>query len=137
MEYLIGAIVAIGSYIVLMKYANTLKVEEDSYAVTYSQSYIYEMIKPAMQATTNMMPDVPHQSTNYLKNVYMKIMVVKNKAYWIKDNRFIVADIVDGEVQKENAKEVDTMNMDKVELDEMLFIVEKLREGEDDSRSAG
>lgn len=136
MEYFIGAIVAIGSYIVLMKHVNTLKVEEDSYTVIYSQSHIYEMIKPAMQAMPDMVPDVPHQSTNYVKNVYMKIMVVKNKAYWIKDNRFIVADIVDGEVQKENAKEVDTMNMDKVELDEMLFIVEKLREGEDDSRSA-
>jgi len=49
----------------------------------------------------------------------------------------MVADIVDGQVDKSNSQEVDTMSMDKVQLDEMMFIVEKLREGEDDSRGSG
>jgi len=72
-----------------------------------------------------------------LKNSYMKVMVVKNKAYWIKDNTFYVTDVVEGEVVKENAKQVDTMAMDKVELKEIMFIVEKLREDDDDNWSSG
>jgi hypothetical protein len=44
---------------------------------------------------------------------------------------------VDGKVQKETQKEVDTMSMDKVELKEMLFIVEKLREDSDDNWGSG
>jgi hypothetical protein len=41
----------------------------------------------------------------------MKVMVVSNKAYWIKNNALYVADVVEGEVQKETTKEVDTMSM--------------------------
>jgi hypothetical protein len=67
----------------------------------------------------------------------MKIMIVKDRAYWIKDNTFYVATVVDGQVNKETAKEVDTMAMSKVELDEMMFIVEKLREDNNDSRGPG
>lgn len=137
MEYLIGAVVAIASYLVVMKYSASLQIKENKYQVHYSQSHVYDLIKPALEMLPEMFPEVKTQSKSYLKNVYMKIMIVQDKAYWIKDNKFLVADIVDGEVNKENAKEVDTISMDKVELDEMLFIVEKLREGEDDSRSAG
>lgn len=137
MEYLIGAAIAIFSYVFLSRFVKGLEVKEDSYSVVYSQSYVYELVKPALDLMPDQSFEINGQSKNYLKNVYMKIMVVNNKAYWIKDNRFIVADIVDGEVNKEGAKEVDTMSMNKVELDEMLFIIEKLREGEDDSRSAG
>jgi len=134
MEYVVGALVAVLSYYVLMKAAVSLQRVENSYEVRYSQSHIYDLIKPALSLLPDDGPAIKTQSKNYLKNVYMKIMVVQDKAYWIKDNRFIVADIVDGEVNKENAREVDTMNMDKVELDEMMFIVEKLREDEDDDR---
>jgi len=48
-----------------------------------------------------------------------------------------VTDVVEGEVVKENAKQVDTMAMDKVELKEIMFIVEKLREDDDDNWSSG
>jgi hypothetical protein len=41
-------------------------------------------------------------------------------------------------INKEAAEQVDTMGMDKVQLDKMLFIMDKLREGiNDDSRGSG
>ena len=52
-----------------------------------------------------------------------------DRAYWIKDNTFYEANLVDGEVDKNTTKVVDTMTMDKVELDKMAFIVQKLTEG--------
>jgi hypothetical protein len=58
-----------------------------------------------------------------------RMIFTEDKAYWIKDNAFYEAKVVDGEIDKENAKVVDTMAMDKVELDKMIFIVEKLTEG--------
>lgn len=137
MEYLIGAIVAVASYIVLLRYTKSLYEIESSYRVNYSQSHVYELVKPALDVLPDMSPTISTQSKAYLKNVYMKIMVVQDKAYWIKDNKFMVAEIIDGEIDKSNSQEVDTMNMDKVELDEMIFIVEKLREGDDDSRGSG
>ena len=137
MEYFIGAAITMMAYIITNRLAKKQMPEDDALKITYSQSHIYELMRPYMDAVGPLDEPIKTQSVNYLKNVYMKIMVVQDKAYWIKDNKFMVAKIVDGQVDKENSAEVDTMNMDKVELDEMLFIVEKLREGEDDSRGSG
>jgi hypothetical protein len=41
-------------------------------------------------------------------------------------------------IDKDSAEQVDTISMDKVQLDKMLFIMDKLREGiNDDSRGSG
>lgn len=69
------------------------------------------------------------QSINYINKNHLRVMVVDNNAYWIKNNTFYVADLVDGQIDNETTREVDTMTMDKVQLDKMLFIVGKLTEG--------
>jgi hypothetical protein len=67
----------------------------------------------------------------------IKVIIFDNDAYWIKDNIFYKAPLVNEIIDKEAAEEVDTIHMDKVQLDKMLFIMDKLREGiEDDSRSS-
>ena len=61
-----------------------------------------------------------------------------DQAYWIKDNIFYKAPLVGQSIDKDLAEEVDTISMDKVQLDKMLFIMDKLREGiNDDSRGSG
>ena len=67
------------------------------------------------------------QSKNHLNESHIKVIINKGMAYWIKNNLFYTARVVDGEIDKENAKVVDTMGMDKVELDKMLFIIDQLR----------
>ena len=59
-------------------------------------------------------------------------------AYWVKDNIFYEASITNSGVDSATTKVVDTIGMDSVELDKMLFIMDKLREGLDnDSGSTG
>ena len=58
------------------------------------------------------------------------MLIVEGKAYWTKNNVFYVSNIVDGDIDKNNAQVVDTMGMNKVELDKMLFIIDQLRKGE-------
>ena len=138
MEYLIGAAITMIAYIVTNRIAQKQAAGVDQLAsITYTQSYVYEMIRPYLDIVGPLEDDTDRQSVKYLSNVYMKIMIVKDKAYWIKDNIFYVADVIDGQVNKENARAVDTMAMSKVELDEMIFIVEKLREDHNDSRDSG
>jgi hypothetical protein len=75
---------------------------------------------------------VHHDKTN------IRVIIVENSAYWIKDNIFYKAPLVNELIDKESAEQVDTINMDKVQLDKMLFIMDKLREGiNDDSRGSG
>jgi hypothetical protein len=137
MEYLIGAAITMMAYIITNRLAKKQFPEEESLRITYSQSHVYELTKPYVDMFGPIEENLVTQSQNYIKNVYMKIMIVKDKAYWIKDTRFMVANIVDGQVDKANSAEVDTMSMDRVELDEMLFIVEQLRGDENDSRGSG
>ena len=46
--------------------------------------------------------------------------------------------MIDNLISKDSAIQVDTIHMDKVQLDKMLFIMDRLREGiNDDSRGSG
>jgi hypothetical protein len=137
-DFLIGSIVTIIAYAVSQRIVSKhISKQEALGTINYSQSHIYDLMRPFLEFTEVFEPDAPRQSLNYIKNAYMKVMVVSDKAYWIKNNTFYVAEVVEGEVRKETTKEVDTMSMDKVELNEMLFIVEKLREENDDYRGSG
>ena len=72
---------------------------------------------------------IQHEKTN------IKVIIFDNDAYWIKDNIFYKAPLVNQLIDKDSAEQVDTIHMDKVQLDKMLFIMDKLREGKsDDSR---
>lgn len=71
----------------------------------------------------------PTQSKRHFENSTMRVLFIEDKAYWIKNNALYVAEIRDGEVDESSAIQVDTMAMNKVELDKTIFIVEKLREG--------
>jgi ribosomal 30S subunit maturation factor RimM len=138
LEYFVGAAITMIAYMITNKIVKKdFQKNENVLKITYSQSHIYELMAPLLDYAPKLEEATKRQSSNFLKNAYMKVMVVKNKAYWIKDNTFYVADVLDGEVVKENAKEVDTMSMDKVELNEMMFIVEKLREDNNDTWSSG
>lgn len=66
----------------------------------------------------------------------VRIVITGSTAYWIFDNNVFQAPIAeDGTVDYQSALPIDTMGMNKVELDKLSFIVEKLTEGNDDDRS--
>jgi hypothetical protein len=76
-------------------------------------------------------PKMPKtQSMQHVDRHTLRAIVVDDNMYWIINNAFYVADIVDGNVEENTTRLVDTMTMDKVQLDKIMFIVEKLREGD-------
>lgn len=77
------------------------------------------------------------QSKVHYDKTNIKVIIFDNSAYWIKDNIFYKAPLVNQLIDKESAEQVDTIHMDKVQLDKMLFIMDKLREGiSDESRGS-
>ena len=78
------------------------------------------------------------QSKVHYDKTNIKVIIFDSQAYWIKDNIFYRAPIVNEIIDKDSAEQVDTIHMDRVQLDKMLFIMDKLREGiNDDSRGSG
>jgi hypothetical protein len=126
MEYFIGSITTIILLSVLLFFTRRIPAQE-SISIQTSQSYLFELIgRDIMVHDIN--KSKPTQSSKYLERIFIKIIIVKNKAYWIKDNVFYVADMIDNDVDKSTAKEVDIMSMNKVQLEEAMFIIDKLKE---------
>jgi hypothetical protein len=135
MEYFIGSIVTIVLLGALAFFTRRLPMD-DSISIQTSQSYLFSLIgKTLLLESLNRQQN--SQSKAHSKKIYVKILIVRNKAYWIKDNVFYVANVVDNDVDKSSAKEVDIMAMDKVQLEEAMFIIDKLKEDSYDSRDSG
>jgi kynurenine formamidase len=128
MEYLLGAsitaITIFFTYRWLIKNAAPLK----SLKVVATQSRTNELIKKILIPDQSF-PKATSQAMKHFDSRSVRVLIIDSQAYWITDNTVFAADVVNGEVQKDTAKEVDTMDMDKVQLKKMIFIVEKLKEG--------
>ena len=68
------------------------------------------------------------QSTEFMENKLSRILFTENQAYWISDNAVYKANVIQNEIDKNTIEKVDIMTMDKVELDKMIFIIDKLTE---------
>ena len=67
-----------------------------------------------------------------------KVIFVDNQAYWVSENTFFVAESVNGEIQRQTARPVNTNGLSKVDLNKMLFILDSLKNGsKNDSGSSG
>lgn len=139
MEFVIGAFTAFGLFVAANLILRTPVSKMQSTKIRYSQSHVYSLVSPLLEYVPDPPKDQPvRQSNNFVKDSYTKVLILDDNAYWIKDQALYTAEIVDGMVDKETTRRVDTMTMDKVELDKTMFIVEKLREGLDnDSSSPG
>ncbi len=92
-----------------------------------SQSHIHNLIYLSSEPIKNNIKKT--QSKVHDAKTNIKVIIMDNQAYWIKDNLFYTADMsIDGNVNKDTTRTVDTMNMNSVQLDKMMFIIDKLRE---------
>lgn len=137
MEYLIGSLITILGMLVISKISK--KTVEDTragkYRVVYNQSHVYKILRPyiLLDSLINK-EDKRTQVMDYEDSMYVRVMVVDDQAYWIKDNTFFTADMVDNNLDNESTRTVDTMGMDDVQLKKMMFIVDKLTEGTPNDR---
>jgi hypothetical protein len=118
-------------YIYLLR--NSAKNKKETIISQSMLQYRYSKRKNnSRRLKTNSQSKIHYDKTN------IKVIIFDNNAYWIKDNIFYKAPLVNQLIDKDAAEQVDTIHMDKVQLDKMLFIMDKLREGiKDDSRGSG
>lgn len=98
--------------------------------IAHTQAALFEMTKTTDKTLELLSPKLNTQATKYQNSNLLRIIFVDKQAYWIKESVFYTADLDDfGFIDAESTRAVDTMTMDKVQLDKMSFIVEKLTEG--------
>jgi hypothetical protein len=122
-----------------MKYFEKLySLSKPTQQYNFSQSSLHEVIKPLLPI--DLFTPEPKKTQSFLheQRTNLRVIIMDGLAYWIKDNKFYEADIMGNDIDKDSARVVDTMGLDKVQLDKMLFIMDRLREGlPNDSGSAG
>jgi hypothetical protein len=136
MNSIYGAATATASLLILLIIYLIINKKSKKPAQIISQSmlqYRYSNRKKnSRKLNTRTQSKVHYDKTN------IKVIIFDSQAYWIKDNIFYRAPIVNEIIDKDSAEQVDTIHMDRVQLDKMLFIMDKLREGiNDDSRGSG
>jgi hypothetical protein len=106
--------------------------------MAYSQSAIHSMIKDFLPKQIFQKPRVISQSLKHTEKNVVKVIVIDDIAYWVKDSIFYTAQTRNGDILHETARPVDVENMPKNELDKMLFILDNLdRRNNNDSGSSG
>jgi hypothetical protein len=128
LEYLIGAIVTTATILLTYRWFIANSITKKSFKVSISQSRTNELMK-SFFIKNESFPAATTQSMKHFDSINLRILILEEQAYWIKNNAVFVAEVINGEIEKDTAKEVDTMAMDKVQLNKLMFIVEKLKEG--------
>jgi hypothetical protein len=128
LEYFLGSLITSLSMLFAYRIVESYKAKNKTIKLVISQSRTNEFIKKILMPD-NSFPPATSQSMKHFDSVHLRILIVDNKAYWITNNAVFAADVINGQVEKETTAEVDTMGMDNVQLKQMMFIVEKLKEG--------
>ncbi len=138
MEYLIGSFTTF-ALVLLMSFFKKDSTEKQKVTVRYSQSHIFDLVRPLLPPISNKpIKKRISQSTKYEEKTNIRVLIIDNVAYWVKENVFYKASVLNNGVDSDTTQVVDTIGMDSVELDKMLFIMDRLREGLDsDSGSTG
>lgn len=128
MEYFLGSLITL----LIMAYFSkrTQQVMSKKLkSVQLSQSYIDSLVSQKILDILLPPEKKKTQSNNHFKKNEVRVIVVEGEAYWIVDQTLYVANMVDGAVDNDTTRRVDTMTMDDVQLEKTQFIVQKLTEG--------
>jgi hypothetical protein len=125
-------IFAIGSLTTLLAIAiiNKRKAENRKRMYFMRQSTLYKVIKTIAPQTIEARIKKDTQSQFHKnKSVVRVLQAPNNKAYWVKDNIFYSADIINGEFDPTAGTPVDTINASKKELETLMVILDNLKNG--------
>lgn len=131
LEYILGFLLTIG----LLAYffvKNKEIMYEKEFTIKYRQSHIFELIKPSINFSKKRI--VNRQSDEHEKKINIKVLIMDDKAFWIKNNAVYTAPVENDEIIKGSATQVDIMGMDEVELGKIMFIIDQLTERQDNDR---
>jgi hypothetical protein len=137
MEYFLGSLITLISLFVFNNMLKKITKHKISIPV-FTQTEKVELLKNYLVSVIARKPEQKTQSKTHLKKNSMRAFFLGKDVYWIENGFLFTAKITNNEIDESTKKRVDTHSLDKVELDKISFIVDKLTEGnKDDSGNSG
>jgi hypothetical protein len=132
MEYFLGSAITLLAMFVTTRLISYNKFDKKNNIPRYSQSHIHMLILPLLPEIKKYKNKMVTQSSKHEERTNIKVVIFDNKAYFVKNGTFYCAEMNGTEIDGASATLVDTIGMDKVQLDKMLFIMDQLRDGKKD-----
>jgi len=137
MEYFLGCLITLISLFVFSKMLKQINTNKISIPI-FTQSKKVQLIKNYLINPIRMEPETKTQSREHVKKNSIKAFFLADNVYWIENGFLVTAKINENKIDETTKKKVDTHSLDKVELDKITFIVDKLTEGnKNDSGNSG
>jgi hypothetical protein len=131
--YLIAILTFIASLAIIVWLGKkSFKIKQDK----YRQSDMHLILKLFFSRQIHDSEKQSQMKKRTEENV-VKVINVDDKAYWVIDNVFYVADVVNNNPDPSTARPVDTSNMSKDDIEKMLFILDNLGKGKTENDSSG
>ena len=135
MEYALASVLTLALIFILITWIGS-KRKISRKRVMYRQSDAHNFLKEFFSRDTEN-KNKTTQSKKRQEERGTKIIITEDdKAYWVIDNIFYTANVINGKPDFENARPIDTSNMSKKELDKMLFILDNLGRGDKNERGS-
>ena len=128
--YIILAIVVLTVPVVFAIIKSNKKRKLNIKSIRFSQSSLHVIIKDLLPTNSELKKKVLSQSRLLDREKNIRIVYTPdNKAYWVKNNIFYCANIVDGTFDPSTGKPIETEHLSKKQLEELLFILDNLNKG--------
>lgn len=96
--------------------------------IGFRQSMLHHIVKDMLPTNAFLDSQKDRQSKKHRSEAVIKVIQAPdNKAYWVQDNIFYYAEIVNGQFDPTDGKPVDTNNLSRKEIDKLLFILDNLK----------
>jgi hypothetical protein len=103
--------------------------------ISYRQSDMHMILKALF--LNNIEASEPMSQSKQRMNAFkVSLVSMEDKAYWVEDNVFYVADLVDDSPDMATAQPIDTAHMTKEDIEKMLFILDNLDGGDKGERGS-
>lgn len=129
MEYFLGSAITMIAMFVTTRLIASTQVSKKRGVPRYSQSHIHMLMLPLLPEIKKYKKRMITQSSKHEERTNIKVVILENKAYFVKNGTFYCAEMNGNKIDTASATLVDTIGMDKVQLDKMLFIMDQLRDG--------
>ena len=135
MEYALASVLALSLSFILISWLGS-KRKISRRKVMYRQSDTHNFLKEFFSRDTEIKEKTTQAKKRQEERGTKIIITEDDKAYWVMDNIFYTANVINGKPDFENARPIDTSNMSKKELDKMLFILDNLGRGDKNERGS-
>lgn len=96
--------------------------------IGFRQSMLHHIVKDMLPTNAFLDSQKDRQSKKYRGSAAIKVIQTPdNKAYWVENNTFYSAELVNGQFDPSSGTPVDTNNMSRKEIDKLLFILDNLK----------